>query len=68
MEKQTHFFENTDHVDLIQVGNDQCVLSTPDYRMILSHDAALDLATRLAYIIAKMEAESDLCLCQDGFH
>ena len=68
MEKQTHIFTDTENFDLLQISSDQCLLTTPSCRLILSHEAALDLATRLAYLIAKMDADSELSLIQDGFH
>ena len=68
MQKQTHILTDTENIDLIQIGVDQCLLNIPSCRLILSHEAALDLATRLAYVIAKMDADSELSLIQDGLH
>ena len=68
MEKQTHIFTDTESFDLMQLSADQCLITTPSCRFILSHEAALDLATRLAYLIAKMDADSELSLIEDGLH
>ena len=55
MEKQTKVFDETDGIQLQQVGEDHCLVDFEGTRIVLSYDATCDLATRLAYFLCQVE-------------
>lgn len=55
MRKTVGYFDTMESITLTQVGEEDCLIDFAGERVVLSYDAACDLAMRLAFFMQRID-------------